>query len=302
MNRQPTPPFLGEDGFCAELDEARYVILPLPFEPTVSWGAGTANGPVAMLEASDYVELYDEELCSEPWRAGIHTLEPLAMPIEEGPLDTLDERLAAALDLARAAALEQLEAGRRLISVGGEHSLTPPLVAGALALWPELGVVQFDAHADLRQAYHGTRHSHACAMARVLDLGVQTLAVGIRSLTAPEGELIRKRELSVLWGDPRLTPSHELVERFRTSLESMPEHIYLTFDVDWFDPAFIPSTGTPEPGGGDWYTALDLLRVLFEAKTVIATDVVELAPVAGHPASDFLVAKLIHKMIGYWER
>ena len=195
------------------------------------------------------------------------------------------------------AARTHLEAGKCLVTLGGEHSLTLGPVRAAHALEPELGVVQFDAHADLRGEYEGTPYSHASVMHRVLDEAVPTLAVGLRSLSAPEGRLIRSVGLPVIWG-------HELadlsIKRFGKALDLLPEAIYLTFDLDFFDPALVPSTGTPEPGGGAWWPTLALLRELFRRKRVMAMDVVELAPVPGHPASDFLAARLVYKLCAYW--
>jgi agmatinase len=159
--------------------------------------------------------------------------------------------------------------------------------------------VQFDAHSDLREEFEGTPYSHASVMKRIVDAGVPTLAVGIRSLSAPEARLIREKSLPVIWGH-QLDRAEEL---FPKMLADLPEKIYLTFDIDYFDPALVPATGTPEPGGGHWYPTLRLLRHLFQTKTVVAMDLIELAPVGGHPASDFLAAKLIYKCLGYlWEK
>ncbi len=161
------------------------------------------------------------------------------------------------------------------------------------------GVVQFDAHSDLREEFEGTPYSHASVMKRIVEEGIPTLAVGIRSLSAPEAGLIRERKLPVIWGH-QLDRAEEL---FPKMLADLPEKIYLTFDIDYFDPSLVPATGTPEPGGGHWYPTLRLLRHLFRARTVVAMDLIELAPVGGHPASDFLAAKLIYKCLGYlWEK
>jgi agmatinase len=166
-------------------------------------------------------------------------------------------------------------------------------------VYGEIGVVQFDAHSDLREEFEGTPYSHASVMKRIVDAGIPTLPVGIRSLSSPEARLIRERSMPVLWGY-QLDQAEAL---FPAMLEALPEKIYLTFDIDYFDPALIPATGTPEPGGGHWYPTLRLLRHLFRTKTVVAMDLIELAPVGGHPASDFLSAKLIYKCLGYlWEK
>ncbi len=267
-------------------ETSRVAVLPVPFERTVSYGKGTAEGPRAIVRASQFVETYDEELGSEPFLQGIATLDPFEPPAED---------LAEALAEVEAEARRHLAAGKFLVTLGGEHSLSTAPIRAARAVFGEVGVVQFDAHADLRDEYEGTPWSHACIMRRVLELGVPTLAVGIRSLSTPEARLVTERGLPVIWG-------HEMAraaELFAPLLASLPERIYLTFDVDYFDPSLVPATGTPEPGGGTWYPTLALLRELFRTKTVVAMDVVELAPFAEQAVSDFVAAKLIYKCLGY---
>jgi agmatinase len=283
----PCPNFLGLKDELAQYETAAAVILPVPFERTTSFGKGTAGGPSALLHASSYVELYDEELNSEPSDQGIATL-----PAFSPPAENLGEALEQIANEAR----RHLEAGKFLVTIGGEHSLTPAVVRAASDLYPDLAVVQFDAHADLRESYEGNYHSHASVMYRVVkDFGLPTLAVGIRSLSSPEARLLREQDLPVIWG-------HQLEdaeERFSALLETLPDTIYLTFDIDFFDPSLVPSTGTPEPGGGFWTPTMRLLRQLFERKRVLAMDVVELAPTVDHPASDFVAAKLVYKCLGY---
>ncbi len=268
-------------------ETSRAAVLPLPFERTTSYGKGTAAGPEAIVRASHYLETYDEELGSEPFRQGIHTLPPFVP-------QALD--LTEALAEIETEALRYLLDGKFLAALGGEHSLTHPLVRAVRTVWREIGVVQFDAHADLRESYEGTPHSHASVMHRLVADGFPTLALGIRSLSTPEAELVRSLPLPVVWGHEleRLTP-----EMFAELLAPLPERIYLTFDLDYFDPALVPATGTPEPGGGWWYPTLALLRTLFRRKQVVSMDVVELAPLAGLRASDFLAAKLVYKCLGY---
>lgn len=286
------PPFLE---FESPAGEPAVAVLPVPYERTTSWGRGAEDGPAALLQASRYVELYDEELRLEPFRIGIETLPPVDVG---GSEDTALERISAA---ARAA----IERGRFLASIGGEHTVTPALVHGVAAALrpdpgPDLGVVQFDAHTDLRPTYAGSPWNHACAMSRVLDLGASTLAIGIRSLSRPEAVRIETERLPVIWaGQLEALADDELRDLFLGLLASLPDTIYLTFDLDFFDPSLLPATGTPEPGGGTWRQALALLRLLFEHKRVIAMDVVELAPIPGNPASDFTAARLLYKCIGY---
>jgi agmatinase len=287
-------PYLPNNFGLLEDDFSRYetsvvAVLPVPFERTTSYGKGTTAGPAAILRASQAMELYDEELGGEPFRVGIATLPPFLPEAFD-----LGEALAELEEAARV----QLAAGKFLVTLGGEHSLTQAPVRAARAVHGEIGVVQFDAHADLREEFEGTPYSHASVMHRLVEDGFPTLAVGIRSLSTPEAELVRERSLPVLWGH-QLARAEEL---FAPLLAALPETVYLTFDVDYFDPSLVPATGTPEPGGGLWYPTLALLRTLFRSKRVIAMDLVELAPIGGQPASDFLAAKLIYKCIGYLAR
>lgn len=283
------PTFLDLPASLRDPATAKTAVLPVVYERTVSYGRGTARGPRALLEASAYVELYDEVLDAEPCTMGIATLPSL----EPASVD-----LGAAIDEIEVAAHDVLEAGRFLVTLGGEHALTLGPVRAARAVHGPLGVLQFDAHADLREEYEGSPYSHACVMKRVVDLGIPIAAVGLRAISPPERALIRELEQPVLWG-------HELDEadaRFDALLDALPERIYLTFDVDYLDPSIMPGTGTPEPGGGLWYPTLRLLARAFAKKDVVAMDVVELAPRSGETVSEFLAAKLTYKCLGYWWR
>lgn len=285
MPSLPTNFGLLEEDDC-RYEASRVAVLPVPFERTTTYGKGTSSGPAAIVRASQAMELWDEELKSEPFRQGIATLPPyLPEAFEMG--DAMAELAAEAR--------RHLAAGKFLVTLGGEHSLTQAPIAAAKDVCGEIGVVQFDAHADLREEFEGTPYSHASVMRRVVEMGVPTLAIGIRSLSAPEARLVEERRLPVLWGHELATAA----ERFPALLAELPERIYLTFDIDYFDPALVPATGTPEPGGGAWYPTLALLRRLFQEKTVVAMDLVELAPLGGQPASDFLAAKLVYKCLGY---
>jgi N1-aminopropylagmatine ureohydrolase len=274
----------------ADYSKAPVAVLPVPLERTVSWGRGTSAGPAAILRASQALELYDQELRCEPADVGISTLPPFLPEAFE---------LGAALEELEAECRRHFEAGKFLITLGGEHSLTLAPVRAARSVFGELAVVQFDAHADLREEYEGTPYSHASVMRRIHDLGVATLPLGIRSLSRPEAEFAHEAGVPIVW-------SHELAAvegaAFDRLLDALPDQVYLTFDVDFFDPSQVPATGTPEPGGGTWHPTLRLLSRLFEAKRVVAMDVVELAPIVGQPASDFLAAKLVYKCVGYWAR
>jgi len=285
MPSQPTNFGLLEGPFC-EYERSRAVVLPVPFERTTTYGKGTAHGPAAIVRASQAMELYDEELESEPFDQGIATVPPF-LP------EAFD--MAAALAEIEDEARRHLALGKFLVVLGGEHSLSLAPARAARAVHGGIGLVQFDAHADLREEFEGTPYSHASVMKRIVDEGFPTLAVGLRSLSAPEAELIRRQQLPVLWG----YQLDQAAEVFAPALATLPQKVYLSFDIDYFDPALVPATGTPEPGGGWWYPTLALLRALFNAKTVVGMDLVELAPIGGQPASDFLAAKLIYKCLGY---
>lgn len=284
--------FLGLEEGKAELEGASAVILPVPYESTVSYGGGTGNGPAAILEASRFIELYDQELDCEPADVGIATLPALHLSGRSGE-QALGE-LRAAYDRVLAAAPDKF-----VITLGGEHSITSaPILAWADRLEREgkrLSVLQIDAHTDLRPEYEGSAFSHAAVMYQVQHR-TSIVAVGIRAITAEEMQLVRESDhLHVFLAD-EIHAGDAWQDRV---LELLGDDVYISFDVDGLDPTLVPSTGTPEPGGLQWYPVLKLLRRVFREKTVHAADVVELAPIPGLHAPDFLVAKLVYKMIGY---
>jgi agmatinase len=283
--------FLGLEGSLAGWDEADVVVLPIPYEATVSYQGGTRMGPAAIIEASRYVELYDQELDAEPADAGVCTLPGLHLT-SAGP-EAAIRQLREAYDAVLGAAGERL-----VIGLGGEHSITSAAVLAHAARMPEgerLSVLQFDAHSDLRPEYEGSRYSHAAVMAQCID-EVDVVAVGIRALTTEERALIRERDgITTVFADD-MWADDAWIDR---AMAALGDAVFITFDVDYFDPAVMPATGTPEPGGPDWYRTMKLLRRVFTEKKVVGVDVVELAPIGGNAAPDFLVAKLVYKMIGY---
>jgi agmatinase len=284
---EPTPPFGGDDGATTRTDAA-VAVLPVPYEGTVSYGAGASRGPEAILRASEQIELYDETMGIEPYRAGIHTVSPLSVAPDDPP-----ERVAAAV---AERCGELMDRDKWVVALGGEHSITPGGVRAAAERHTGLRVVQLDAHADLREVYEGSRFSHACAMARCLELA-PVVAVGIRSYSSGEAERIRRGI-----DGHRIVHAWEMNDdgwhdRVLEGLEGAP--VYLTVDVDYFDPSIVPATGTPEPGGGLWSPTLAFLERLFRVGRVVACDVVELAPIPGLHHADFTVARLVYKMIGF---
>lgn len=284
--------FLGLDEDAAAFDAAQAVILPVPYEATTSFGGGTGGGPGAIIESSRYIELYDQELDAEPYEVGIATLPALSLT-GAGPAEAIGE-LREAYD-------RVLDAGpgKFVIALGGEHSISSaPILAWSDRLRKEgrrLTVLQVDAHTDLRPEYEGSPYSHASVMARVKD-DVEIVAVGIRAITAEEMQLVRKSDnIHVFLADDIHTGDAWMDD----VMARLGDDVYITFDVDGFDPSLVPATGTPEPGGLQWYPVMKLLRRVFSERTVHAADIVELAPMPGYPAADFLVAKLAYKMIGY---
>jgi agmatinase len=285
--------FLGLEPESSSFEGAGAVIFPVPYEATTSYGGGTGRGPEAIIEASRYIELYDQELDAEPYEVGVATLPALELS-GSGPEEAIGELRAAYDGLLEAAA------GKFVIMLGGEHSISSaPILAWADRLAAEgrrLTVLQFDAHTDLRPEYEGSAYSHASVMHRVHEQGVDIVAVGIRALTREERELARGSENIHLFLADEI---HEGDGWQDDVLARLGDDVYITFDVDCFDPSLVPATGTPEPGGLAWYPVLKLLRRVFSERNVRACDVVELAPNPGLHAPDFLVAKLIYKMIGY---
>ncbi len=279
--------FLGLGEEWSALERARVALLPVPYEATTSYMEGTRRGPEAILVASRHVELYDHELDAEPYRMGIHTY-PTVELTAGGPEQALQEL--------RVAYAEVADRDQFVIALGGEHTITQvPILYWADRLDDDLAILQFDAHADLRDSFHGTRWSHACVMRRVVDR-VRPVGVGIRAIDVEERRLMGELGLTMVYGEE--LGGEGWMDRALEALDS--ENVYISFDVDFFDPAFVPSTGTPEPGGGTWEQATKLLRRVFAEKNVVAADVVELAPIGGSVAPDFLVAKLVYKMIGYF--
>lgn len=269
-------------------ESARAAILPVPLERTTTYKPGTRYGPAAILEASRNMELYDEELEVEPYRlGGIATLP--AVETQESSLEEI-------LDQLRQLGRRIFSDHKVLVALGGEHSLTSPLVVAAREQFPDLSVLQIDAHADLRDRYQNNPHSHACAMRRVVET-CPLVQVGIRSLSAEEAAEQSKLNTRIYWA--RQIARRPLESWVRAVVNDLSAHVYVTIDVDGFDPSVVPATGTPEPGGLDWYQVTGLLRQVAERRTIIGFDVVELAPQPGEHASEFLVARLVYRLLGY---
>jgi agmatinase len=265
--------------------ESRVVVLPVPVDRTTSYVPGTRNGPREILQASSHMELWDEEIGADVHSVGIFTLPEMELPF--GELEPL-------IDEIRRVASEVLSRDKFLVTLGGEHSITPPLVAAAAAKHRGLSVLQIDAHADLRDSYMGTRHNHACAIRRSLEHAPVT-QVGIRSMSTEEAEVAGSLQTTIFY-DHSMRRDPDWIDAV---VETLKDPVYITIDVDGLDPAIMPATGTPEPGGLSWYETLALLRATISRRTVVACDVVELSPIPGLLAPNFLCAKLIYKILGY---
>lgn len=290
----PARGFLGLPPELADYANARAVVVPVPYDATTSYRAGARDGARAIVDASLHLELYDADLHCNPAEAGIHTLHELE-PDFRSPAHMVRQ--------VRDAIASILRDGKLPVLLGGEHSLTPGAVAACREQVPALGVLHLDAHADLRDSYHGTPDSHACAIRRVHDLGCPVVSVGIRSLSAEEA-LYRDGAAGIE------TVSAADVARVRydaTALKALwdgivghlPASVYITIDLDVFDPALMEAVGTPEPGGLDWWEVTGLLRRVCESRTIVGFDVVELAPDEGPVSCAFAAAKLTYSVIGY---
>jgi agmatinase len=280
--------FGGLEPRFSSYDTARYAILPIPYDATASYRTGARHGPRAIITASQQVELFDAEFDREFHTAGIATLDAIE-PNTSGPQAMLDDINAAARRLVRA--------GKFLIGLGGEHSITSALVRAVAARHKKLSVLQIDAHLDLRDSYQGSPYSHACALRRTLPYVEAIVPVGVRSVSLEEHRFIKRKGTPVHPVTAReCFDSEDWVDRV---LDHLGDQVYVTVDIDGFDPAYAPGTGTPEPGGLDWYQVTSLLRLVAAEKRVVAADVVEVAPVPGQVITEFLAARLVYKIICY---
>jgi agmatinase len=267
-------------------ENSKAVIIPAPFEKSTTYGTGCAGGPRAIIDASTNMELYDIELGLEPCEAGIHTL---PHPPEQA-MDASEP----ALDYLRVSTERVVEAGKLPITLGGEHTVTVGPVQSLSKRFPSMTVLSLDAHSDLRDEYEGNSFSHACAMRRVLDTA-NVVEVGVRSTSADERETIAGRDIAIFTAKDALCDSSFLEK----VIGRLSEDVYVSIDLDVFDPSVMPSTGTPEPGGLGWYDVLRILLAVARQRRVLGFDVVELAPRAGQLGPDFLAAKLVYKFFGY---
>jgi len=269
-------------------DAAGAVVIPYPLEASVSYGRGTAKGPTAILAASDQLELFDEELWCEPYRDyGVATLVPPSIPMS----------MSEALNQLGEITGTILQQGRFPLVLGGEHSLTAGAIRPFVSRFPDLVVLHIDAHADLRDGYLGDHYSHASVMRRVLDFpGVTIVSLGIRALCLEEAQFYEahRDRVEIWWAKDQADWNRDHIA---AALAGRP--IYVTFDVDGLDSAHMPATGTPTPGGLDYWTALKFVRKAAEVGRIVGGDVVELAPIEGFHAYDYTAAAIAYKIMSY---
>jgi agmatinase len=262
--------------------DARIVIVPVPYDGTSTWHKGADQGPAAIIRASANLELYDIETDSQVYLDGIFTDEPV----------TEDRSPEAMVEAVRRRVQGHLANRKLAVVVGGEHSVSIGAVQAQADRYPGLSVLQLDAHSDLRDEYEGSRFNHACVMTRIREL-CPIVQVGIRSMDI--GEKPALVEDRVFFAE-RIHDNLDWIDR---AVARLTEQVYITIDLDVFDPSIMPSTGTPEPGGLMWYDVLALLRTVCRRRTVVGFDVVEMCPVETNWAPEFLAAKLIYKILSY---
>jgi agmatinase len=274
--------------------DSQVVIVPIPYEATTTYRKGCEKGPDALIDASDQLELYDEELQKEVGlELGIYTYPSIA-DTRQDPSMTAEKMLQETTEVVKKLIQDQKFA----IAIGGEHAITTGVVqAYRETLTEAFTVVQIDAHGDMRYSYHDSLHNHACVMRRVLEMGLPTLPVAIRSICQEEAELIKEKQIPVVW-DRDIASQPDWIETAISRITT--PKVFITIDVDGIDPSLMPAVGTPEPGGLSWYGLLRFLRRVFETHEVIGCDVMELAPLEESVVSEFTAAKLVYKLIGYY--
>lgn len=277
---------VAEEEFSS-FEAARVLVLPVSYEETVSFGTGTGEGAMAIVDASRNMELYDEETDTEVYKIGIHTLK------EFKPLETPEAMMNGLYSLAK----DLLSTDKFLCMLGAEHSVSAPVIRAHAEKYHNLSVLQVDAHADLRDEYDGTPHSHASIMARVVkDLRIPSVQIGIRSISADEARALDDDLPTKIFWAKDIVGRYDWIDE---AVNSLTENVYLTIDIDGLDPSLVPTTGTPEPGGLGWYETLALIRKLAERRRVVGMDLVEFSKTETSDAPAFLCAKLVYKSLAY---
>jgi len=267
--------------YCAP-ETAKVAIVPVPYDGTSTWLKGADKGPDAIIQASANMELYDIETDCEVYRKGIFTDKPTEQRLS--PEDMVE--------VVRQKVSDHIQRGRFAVIIGGEHTVSIGSVIAHGQCYNDMTVLQLDAHCDLRDEYQGSKYSHACVMARIKEL-CPIVQVGIRSMDSCEKEFLDKSR--VFFAED----IHNKTDWINQVVAKLSKQVYITIDLDVFDPSIMPSTGTPEPGGLLWYDVLVLLRAVCDKKNVVGFDVVELCPASENKAPDFMAAKLIYKLLSY---
>lgn len=286
---------MGQGKDAPRIEDAQFVVVPADFERTTSYRKGTVAGPAEFLTASAQVEFYDEELRKETLRDTLIATIPFVSARKSESSGAYLGRLSAIIE-------KLVAQGKKVVTVGGEHTLTYAPVAAYAKHFKNLSILHFDAHADLRTSYEDNHWSHACALRRSIEAvekegGVCKVAmVGIRSIDTDEAEFIDANSNVKLFDILRHRDPHILAQQV---INHLGPDVYVTIDLDGFDPAVVPGVGTPQPGGFGWYDTLDLLREVFAKKNVVGFDAMELAPIKGQVVSELAAAKLVYRLIGY---
>ncbi len=278
--------FLDLQGRHAQYETADFAVLPIPYDATTSFLSGTRYGPAAIIAASHHLEDYDEELGFECHECGISTLGPVE-PDAADP-QAMHEKIFKRAE-------EIVQDGKFLFGLGGEHGVTSGLVRAVMTKHKEISVLQIDAHCDLRDTYQDSPFSHACVMRRVIEFGANVVPVGIRSISLEESQFIDQQQIDVVTARDCMT-SDNWIDRVLAGLRGK---VYVSIDIDGFDPAYAPGTGTPEPGGLHWYQVTGLLGLVAQEKEIVAADIVEVMPIPGQAVTENLAAKLAYKLMGY---
>ncbi len=278
--------FAGLSEDYSNYEKSYFTVVPVPYDSTTSYNPGARKGPLAIIDSSIQLEWFDDELEIESYKLGIHTFNFLDTKIHpEKTVDVLSHVISKLLDDKKFP-----------IVLGGDHSISLAPIKSLKKKLKDFTVIHFDAHSDLRKEYQGSKHSHACTARRILELDIPIVQIGIRSLTKEDFLFIKENPGKITTFFAR--DVYKLKDYSKIEKKIKTDNIYITFDVDVFDPSIIPSTGTPEPGGLGWYQVLEIIKMLANRKSILGFDVVELAPnIPGH--SEFVIAKLIYKLIGY---
>ena len=291
--QHPRVNFLDLEPQFSRYQSSRFVVLPLPYEGTATYRTGTGGGPAAIIQASTQVELFDEELCAEFFQAGLFTAEPV--DCQSLSCEQVQERICTA-------AAKFLADGKFVLALGGEHSVSVALIKAAAEHWPNLSVLHLDAHADLRDSYQQSKYSHACVLRRLWEMSLCTVSVGIRSYSLQESRVLDKSAHTLITAGQiaqARSDSSAQTQWTEQVLAGLSDRVYVTVDIDVFDPGQAPGTGTPEPGGLDWYEVTALLRRVAQSKQVVCADIIEVIPKIAGEVTEFLAARLAYKIIAY---